>query len=209
MTLTETFKWQNAAACRYGPLDLFFGPEGEQQHEKPPREAAAKKICARCSVRAACLDDAVTNGVRFGVFGGTGEDERRAMRDNLRRRMRAAEVRASGATTSTTPATCTVSRSSITGTTTLRTTSGAPASVKSTRSRFTSPGAATSPKSSPTCRTSYGRRTSASPPWSGQRLRRGKRSTRRMSPRPSSPNPAMTATGAVAIARTARPMSRS
>ena len=71
------FGWQDAAACRYAPVGLFFGPEGEQWHEKEAREAAAKKVCARCPVRAACLDDAVTNGIRFGVFGGTGEDERR------------------------------------------------------------------------------------------------------------------------------------
>jgi WhiB family transcriptional regulator, redox-sensing transcriptional regulator len=95
MTITEAFTWQNAAACQSGPLGLFFGPEGEQQHEKPAREAEAKKVCARCPVRAACLDDALVNGLRFGVFGGTGEDERRAIRDNLRRRMRAAERRAS------------------------------------------------------------------------------------------------------------------
>jgi WhiB family redox-sensing transcriptional regulator len=88
------FGWQNAAACRYGPLDLFFGPEGEQQHEKPSREAAAKKICARCPVRAACLDDAVTNGIRFGVFGGTGEDERQAIRRTYLRRPGAAKGRA-------------------------------------------------------------------------------------------------------------------
>ena len=95
MTMIEAFAWQDAAACRNGPRDVFFGAEGEQQHEKPAREAAAKAVCARCMVRAACLDDALTNGVRFGVFGGTGEDERKAMRENLRRRMRAAERRAS------------------------------------------------------------------------------------------------------------------
>ena len=93
MSITETFRWQDAAACRNGPLDVFFGPEGEQQHEKPEREAEAKAVCARCMVRAACLEDALVNGIRFGVFGGTGEDERRMMRENHRRRMRAAELR--------------------------------------------------------------------------------------------------------------------
>jgi WhiB family transcriptional regulator, redox-sensing transcriptional regulator len=95
MTAIDAFEWQNAAACRNGPLGLFFGLEGEQQHEKPEREAEAKKVCARCMVRAACLDDALVNGIPFGVFGGTGEEERKAMRENLRRRMRAAELRAS------------------------------------------------------------------------------------------------------------------
>jgi WhiB family transcriptional regulator, redox-sensing transcriptional regulator len=92
MTVTEAFKWQDAAACRSAPLDLFFGPEGEQQHEKPAREAEAKKICARCPVRAACLDDAVTNGIRFGVFGGAGEDERQAMRRTYLRQSGAAKA---------------------------------------------------------------------------------------------------------------------
>ena len=89
-----TFGWQDAAACRYAPLDLFFGPEGEQWHEKEAREAAAKTVCARYPVRAACLDDAVTNGIRFGVFGGTGEDERQALRHNYVRHLGAAKARA-------------------------------------------------------------------------------------------------------------------
>ena len=93
MTMMEAFAWQDAALC-VGLPDLFFGPEGEQQHEKPGREAEAKKVCASCLVRAACLEDALVNGIRFGVFGGTGEDERQALRENLRRRMRAAERRA-------------------------------------------------------------------------------------------------------------------
>ena len=86
------FGWQDAAACAGFPLDLFFGPEGEQQHQKPEREAAAKNVCARCPVRAACLDDAVTNGIRFGVFGGTGEQERQAMRRNYVRQLGAAKA---------------------------------------------------------------------------------------------------------------------
>lgn len=90
---TGAFGWQDAAACAGLPLDLFFGPEGEQQHEKPGREAAAKAVCVHCPVRAACLDDALTRGIRFGVFGGTSEDERRAMRRNYVRQLGAAKAR--------------------------------------------------------------------------------------------------------------------
>jgi WhiB family transcriptional regulator, redox-sensing transcriptional regulator len=91
----DSFTWMDAALCRGLPPGLFFGAESEQQHEKPVREAAAKRVCARCLVRVACLDDALAGEIRFGVFGGTGEDERRLLRDNRRRRIRAAERRAS------------------------------------------------------------------------------------------------------------------
>ena len=91
----DNFTWLDLALCGGLPPDLFIGPDGEQSHEKPEREAAAKAVCENCLVRAACLDYALAGGIRFGVFGGTGEDERRVMRENLKRRMRAAERRAS------------------------------------------------------------------------------------------------------------------
>ena len=40
------FGWQDAAACRNQPLDLFFGPEGEQQHEKHARARPRKSAPA-------------------------------------------------------------------------------------------------------------------------------------------------------------------
>lgn len=93
MTVTaDNFTWQDAALC-VGMPDLFFGAEGEQSHEKPEREAEAKRICARCPVRACCLDDALAAGIRYGVYGGMTEDERRLLRENRRRRIRAAERR--------------------------------------------------------------------------------------------------------------------
>ena len=90
----ETFAWMDLALCGGLPAGLFIGPEGEQQHEKPAREAEAKAVCANCLAVGECLDYALANEIRYGVFGGTGEDERKAMRENLRRRMRAAERRA-------------------------------------------------------------------------------------------------------------------
>ena len=91
----DSLSWMDAAACAGLPPSIFFGRESEQQHEKPAREAAAKRVCACCPVRVACLEDALAGGIRFGVFGGTGEDERGRLRENLRRRTRAAERRAS------------------------------------------------------------------------------------------------------------------
>ncbi|MCD2191348.1 WhiB family transcriptional regulator [Actinomycetospora sp. SF1] len=45
---------------------------------------AAKRICTTCPVRAACLSVAVATGERWGVWGGTTEDERRAIRRRQR-----------------------------------------------------------------------------------------------------------------------------
>ena len=90
----DSFAWLDLALCGGLPPDLFIGPDGEQQHEKPAREAEAKGVCGNCLVVGECLDYALAGGIRYGVFGGTGEDERRMMRENLRRRMRAAERRA-------------------------------------------------------------------------------------------------------------------
>jgi WhiB family redox-sensing transcriptional regulator len=90
----ETFAWQAFAACRDEDRALFFGPDGEAGHAQEAREAEAKAVCAGCISRADCLADAITSGIKHGVFGGTGEDERREMRHNYVRRMRATEARA-------------------------------------------------------------------------------------------------------------------
>jgi WhiB family redox-sensing transcriptional regulator len=42
--------------------------------------AAAKKLCGACPVRDACLSDALDDGTRVGVWGGTTQDERLAMK---------------------------------------------------------------------------------------------------------------------------------
>ena len=74
--------WRTHAACRGMDPRIFYPPRGEgsvgwAQH--------AKSICARCPVKAECLDDAL--GPPFepeGIRGGLTAKERR----NLRRRMR-------------------------------------------------------------------------------------------------------------------------
>ncbi|BDZ51496.1 hypothetical protein GCM10025867_37370 [Frondihabitans sucicola] len=40
----------------------------------------AKKICASCDVRAQCLEYALQNDERFGIWGGLSERERRKLR---------------------------------------------------------------------------------------------------------------------------------
>ena len=71
--------WLTRAACRGMDPELFFPERGE------PTEPA-KAVCAGCPVRGECLDYALTNVERFGIWGGLSERERRAIR---RRQVRA------------------------------------------------------------------------------------------------------------------------
>ncbi|HEY7142897.1 MAG TPA: WhiB family transcriptional regulator [Streptosporangiaceae bacterium] len=70
--------WRSQGACLAEDPELFFplsalGPGHAQI-------AAAKAVCGRCAVRRECLGFAVSTGQEHGVWGGTSEDERRAMR---------------------------------------------------------------------------------------------------------------------------------
>lgn len=89
--------WAALAACREMDPELFFpvtshGPAAIQV-------ARAKAVCARCAVRDECLQFALATGQDCGIWGGTNEDERRAMRRRQRRsdRHAAAAVKAPGA----------------------------------------------------------------------------------------------------------------
>ena len=71
-------QWRSAAACRSADPDLFFpisdsGPAREQT-------ATAKAICATCQVRRECLAFALQTGQTYGIWGGTTEHERAAVR---------------------------------------------------------------------------------------------------------------------------------
>lgn len=81
---SDELAWQDSALCRqfYPDLDLWF-PE---QHAGPHAIKRAKELCGECPVRNQCLDYALTNDERFGVWGGLTEKERH----DLRRKRRAA-----------------------------------------------------------------------------------------------------------------------
>ncbi|SCE34708.1 WhiB family transcriptional regulator, redox-sensing transcriptional regulator [Streptomyces sp. DvalAA-14] len=76
--------WQQKAACRTEDPELFFpvGQSGPAQLQA----RRAKEICARCPVRESCLSDALDAGDTSGVWGGTTEEERRAIRRRTGRR---------------------------------------------------------------------------------------------------------------------------
>ncbi|MFC5752025.1 WhiB family transcriptional regulator [Actinomadura rugatobispora] len=80
--------WRHRAACRDVDPELFFpigntGPALLQIEE-------AKQVCRRCDVTESCLAWALESGQDSGVWGGMGEDERRA----LKRRTARARARA-------------------------------------------------------------------------------------------------------------------
>ena len=64
-------EWSERSSCKGVDPDLFF-PEGPSA-----ALAQAKEICRGCPVRNPCLDYAIDNNERFGVWGGTSERERR------------------------------------------------------------------------------------------------------------------------------------
>lgn len=68
-------KWQKDGACNEPDVDpnMFFPERGSSTKE-------AKDICFLCPVRSECLDYALMNGEKFGIWGGTSERERRKIR---------------------------------------------------------------------------------------------------------------------------------
>lgn len=66
-------EWVKDAACIGSPARVFFPERGELSQ-------FAKDICAQCPVCEECLDYALRTCEKFGIWGGTSERERRAMR---------------------------------------------------------------------------------------------------------------------------------
>jgi hypothetical protein len=65
--------WMGDAACAEIGGDEWFPDKGGSTRE-------AKRICARCPVRAECLDYALAHDERFGIWGGVSERERRRIK---------------------------------------------------------------------------------------------------------------------------------
>jgi WhiB family redox-sensing transcriptional regulator len=72
-----TEPWVEDAVCAQTDPEAFF-PEG-----KGASARAAKKICVTCPVEAECLEWALINDERFGVWGNTSPRQRSAMRARL------------------------------------------------------------------------------------------------------------------------------
>ncbi|MFI7497944.1 WhiB family transcriptional regulator [Streptomyces sp. NPDC049687] len=70
--------WRQHAACRHEDPDLFF-PIGTSGPALLQAEQA-KAVCRRCPVREPCLEWAMETDQTLGVWGGTSEAERRAIK---------------------------------------------------------------------------------------------------------------------------------
>ena len=65
--------WQELALCAQTDPEAFFPEKGGSTRE-------AKKVCEGCEVRVECLDYALKNDERFGIWGGYSERERRRLK---------------------------------------------------------------------------------------------------------------------------------
>jgi WhiB family redox-sensing transcriptional regulator len=65
--------WQADALCAQTDPEAFFPEKGGSTRD-------AKKVCSSCTVRSECLDYALANDERFGIWGGLSERERRRLR---------------------------------------------------------------------------------------------------------------------------------
>ena len=65
--------WQDRALCAQTDPEAFFPEKGGSTRE-------AKRVCRGCEVKAECLDYALENDERFGIWGGMSERERRRLK---------------------------------------------------------------------------------------------------------------------------------
>ncbi len=68
--------WKDLGLCNQVGQDGFYLEKGES-----PRDA--KKVCGYCEVKPECLQYALDNGERFGVWGGMTERERRKLKKTM------------------------------------------------------------------------------------------------------------------------------
>jgi WhiB family redox-sensing transcriptional regulator len=70
---TNALAWQRDALCSQTDPEAFFPEKGGSTRD-------AKRICSGCDVRQQCLDYALQNDERFGIWGGLSERERRKLK---------------------------------------------------------------------------------------------------------------------------------
>lgn len=68
--------WKDRALCAETDPEAFFPEKGGSTRE-------AKRVCSVCEVRAECLEFALSNDERFGIWGGLSERERRRLKKRV------------------------------------------------------------------------------------------------------------------------------
>ena len=81
MSLDDLFgaaeqEWQEQALCAQTDPEAFFPEKGGSTRE-------AKRICQACAVRDECLEYALLNDERFGIWGGLSDRERRRLKREI------------------------------------------------------------------------------------------------------------------------------
>lgn len=76
----DAAEWRVDAACRNHPTDLFFPPHGVSHQQFD----AVRTICQQCPVIEDCLQYALENNERHGIWGGLSERQRRQLRRQTR-----------------------------------------------------------------------------------------------------------------------------
>ncbi|MFA4080136.1 WhiB family transcriptional regulator [Mycobacteroides salmoniphilum] len=69
-------QWQEKALCAQTDPEAFFPEKGGSTRE-------AKRICQGCEVKDECLESALANDERFGIWGGLSERERRRLKRGI------------------------------------------------------------------------------------------------------------------------------
>lgn len=92
MVAVMSGKWQSQGPCRNEDPELFF-PIGEVGASAGEQIREAKIVCGGCPVREECLTWALTCNEQ-GVWGGTTDNERRALKRRAGRTRRGAGVAA-------------------------------------------------------------------------------------------------------------------
>lgn len=69
---STSLAWQADALCAQVDPEAFFPEKGGSTRD-------AKKICASCTVKETCLEYALANDERTGIWGGLSERERRTL----------------------------------------------------------------------------------------------------------------------------------
>ncbi|MEV1082437.1 WhiB family transcriptional regulator [Streptomyces sp. NPDC050211] len=86
--------WREKAICLGADPDLFFPIGSSSSSPTLMQIDEAKAVCRRCPVAEHCLEWAIENDPVEGIWGGTTEQERRAMRRRLVHQSQNATARA-------------------------------------------------------------------------------------------------------------------